>query len=562
MNNSQETPKRKRIRKPVQVFTQLTSGPERVTIDEPILVELGELADEYGFELYAVGGYVRDYFLNTPRKDIDCTVVGDSLKFARIVAEKYNSRAIVYERFRTAMVPIGKYHVEFVGTRKEVYMPNSRNPIVTEGTLHDDLRRRDFTINAMAVSLNKMTFGELTDLFGGKEDIELKILRTPLDPGVTFSEDPLRMLRAARFSSQLDFDIAPICFLQIEKMADRIKIISQERISEEFLRIIDSPKPSIGLSIIYESGLMRNVFPELQQLGGVEIKHEGDVSYGHKDVFTHSLKVLDNIAEMTNDRWLRFAALVHDIAKPRTKKFIEGTGWTFHGHEELGARWMNKIFRRMKLPLEHLEQVETLIRLHQRPMTLVDEGVSDSAVRRLAFHAGEYLDDLFTLVRADITTKNPGLSEKYKQNYEKVFRKVLYVQEKDKLREFQSPVRGEEIMELCGIEPSRAVGQIKTKIEEAILDGIIPNEYEAAKKFFLSNKKEWIKEFVPPPAPKKRGRKKKVVEEPVEENDFFNPELNPVTHNEEDTIFGILLKDKGTMDKYEEFEKKYGKYNK
>ena len=557
VKNTQDPPKRKRIRKTVEVFTQFTKAPERVHIDEPLLVQLGELADANGFELYAVGGYVRDYFLEKPRKDIDCTVVGDSLKFARLVAEKFNSKAIVYERFRTAMVPIGQHHVEFVGTRKEVYLPNSRNPIVTEGTLHDDLRRRDFTINAMAVSLNKLTFGELTDLFGGKEDLELKILRTPLDPGVTFSEDPLRMMRAARFSAQLDFDINSLAFQQMEKMADRIKIISQERISDEFLKIIDSTKPSVGLSILYDSGIIRNIFPELQQLGGVEIIQEGNKSYGHKDVFHHSLKVLDNIAETTDKRWLRFAALVHDIAKPRTKKFTEGSGWSFHGHEELGARWMSKIFRRMKFPLEHLEYVEKLIRLHQRPMVLVNEGISDSAVRRLAFHAGEYLDDLFTLVRADITTKNPDLSERYKLNYEKVFRKVMQVQEKDKLREFQSPVRGEEIMSICGIEPSKTVGQIKTRIEEAILDGIIPNEYEAAKEYFMENRKEWLKELVPPPIPKKRGRKKKVKVEDTE--DFLSTDFQEPKRNEEDTILGILLKDKGTMSKYEEFEKKYGR---
>lgn len=556
MKTNQDPPKRKRIRKTVEVFTQFTEGPERVNIDEPLLVELGELADANGFEIYAVGGYVRDYFLQKARKDIDCTVVGDSLKFARIVADTYNSKAIIYERFRTAMVPIGQYHVEFVGTRKEVYLPNSRNPIVTEGTLHDDLRRRDFTINSMAVSLNKLTFGVLTDLFGGKEDLELKILRTPLDPGVTFSEDPLRMMRAARFSSQLDFDIAPLAFLHMEKMADRIKIISQERITDEFLKIIDSHKPSVGLSILYDSGILRNIFPELQQLGGVEIKQEGDKTYGHKDVFHHSLKVLDNIAEMTDKRWLRFAALVHDIAKPRTKKFTEGIGWSFHGHEELGARWMGKIFRRMRFPLDNLEYVEKLIRLHQRPMALVDEGISDSAVRRLAFHAGEHLDDLFTLVRADITTKNPELSEKYKQNYEKVFKKVQQVQEKDKLREFQSPVRGEEIMEICKIEPSKTVGLIKTRIEEAILDGIIPNEYDAAKEYFMNNMKDWLIEFAPPVIPKKRGRKKK--EKPDESEDFLLDPYSEPKIKEDDTILGILIKDKGTMSKYEEFERKYG----
>jgi putative nucleotidyltransferase with HDIG domain len=553
VNIIQDQTKRKRIRKVVPVFTQIAEAPERVIINEPLLMQLGDIADRYGFELYVVGGYVRDYFMNKVRKDIDCTVVGDSIKFARIIADHFLSKVVIYERFRTAMVPIGNFNVEFVGTRKEVYLPNSRNPMVTEGTLTDDLRRRDFTINAMAVSLNKLNFGELVDLFGGKEDIEAKILRTPLDPGVTFSEDPLRMLRAARFSSQFDFDIAPQTYQQIEKMAERIKIISQERVSDEFMKILETPKPSIGLMLLFETGLLRTIFPELHQLSGIEIKQEGDKSFGHKDVFTHSLKVVDNIAHATNNKWLRFAALVHDIAKPRTKKFVEGTGWTFHGHEEIGARLMNKIFRRMKFPLEHLAMVETLVRLHQRPMSLVDEGISDSAIRRLAFHAGEYLDDLFTLVRADITTKNPNLSEKYKQNYEKVFTKVLIVQEKDKLREFQSPVRGEEIMELCGIEPSKTVGLIKSRIEEAILDGLIPNKYEEAKEYFLENKKSWLKEFAAPVIPKKRGRKKKVKDEDENSDEFQDNE-----NKEEDSFFGILLKDKSTTDRYLEFEKKYG----
>ncbi len=556
MINSNDQPKRKRIRKVVPVFTQTTKTPERVRIEEPILLELGELADKQGFELYAVGGYVRDYFLEKVRKDIDCTVVGDSVKFAKIVADHYNSKAVLYERFRTAMVPVGSYQIEFVGTRKEIYLPNTRNPVVTEGSLNDDLRRRDFTINSMAVSLNKLNFGELIDMFGGKEDLDARILRTPLEPGITFSEDPLRMMRAARFSAQLDFDIAPQAFNQMEKMADRIKIISQERVSEEFLKIIDSPKPSIGLSLLFETGILRTIFPELNQLAGVDIVQEGEKSYAHKDVFHHSLKVLDNISLTTKSRWLRFAALVHDIAKPKTKKFIEGSGWSFHGHEELGARLMGKIFRRMKFPLDFLPYVETLVRLHQRPMSLVDEGISDSAIRRLAFHAGAYLDDLFTLVRADITTKNPNLSEKYKQNYEKVFQKVLFVQEKDRLREFQSPVRGEEIMEICGIEPSKTVGLIKTRIEEAILDGIIPNEYEAARKYFMTHKNAWLKEYAVVVPGKKRGPKKK-KEKGNNENIESSESL---LYKEEDTLFGVLLKDKSTMDKYEEFEKKYGGY--
>ncbi len=468
---------------------------DKIKIEEDILKLIGVIADELNVEVYAVGGYVRDYYLDRDRSDIDCTVVGDALKFAKEVAKRTNSKAVIYERFRTAMVPIGKYQCEFVGTRKEEYLPDSRKPIVTEGTLLDDLKRRDFTCNAMAVCINKSRMGEVIDAFSGLEDLRSEILRTPLEPEVTYSDDPLRMMRAARFASQLGFTIDQSSFDAISKMADRISIISQERISEEFLKIMKSKKPSIGINILYYTGLLKYVFPEVNNLAGVEIVEGEDKKYGHKDVFKHTLQVLDNVAEKTDNLWLRFATLMHDVAKPKTKKFIQGIGWSFHGHEEIGARWIKRIFKRMKLPFEYAPYVEKLVRLHQRPMVLVDDGVTDSAVRRLAVSADEALEDLFILCRADITTKNEFKEKKYLHNYEVVFQKILEVQEKDKLRAFQSPVRGEEIMEVCQLEPSRAVGIIKNNIEEAILDGIIPNEYQDAKQYFLDNIESWLAEM-------------------------------------------------------------------
>ncbi len=467
----------------------------KIEINEEILIKIGKIADKYNYEIYVVGGYIRDYFLQKERNDFDITVVGDSLEFTKLVAKEFNSTPVVYEKFRTGMVPIGNHKVEFVGTRKEVYNENSRKPSVTEGTLYDDLIRRDFKVNAMAASLNEKNFGEFIDKFNGIDDLQNKILQTPLDPIITYSDDPLRMMRAARFASQLQFRIEEKSFEAISKMSDRISIISQERISDEFFKILASPKPSIGLYILFNTGLMKYIFPEINNLSGIDIVSKDEKNYAHKDVFKHTLKVLDNISLMTENVWLRFAALTHDIAKPKTKKYIEGIGWTFYAHEEIGARWMPKIFNRMKFTLSKLEYVQKLIRLHQRPMTLVDEEVTDSAIRRLAVQAGDTLEDLFTLCRADITTKNPNLSEQYLQNYDLVAKKILDVQEKDKLREFQSPLKGEEIMSICNISPSKLIGFLKFNIEEAILEGIIPNEYEAAKIYFLSKKDNWLIEY-------------------------------------------------------------------
>ncbi len=497
MENSQENlqPKRKRIVRKTEVFSFTLERPKIIEIDIPIVNKIGDFAKDFGVKVYAVGGFVRDKLLGRNVKDIDFTVVGNAIDFVEFVGRNIKKNPIIYERFKTALLVSDDYNLEFVGTRKEIYEKHSRKPIVSDGSLEDDIKRRDFTVNAMAVSLNKDNYGELIDLFGGYDDLQKKILRTPLDPGVTFSDDPLRMMRAARFSSQLDFEIEENCLDQLNEMSDRIQIISQERITEEFFKILDSDNPAKGLHILYSSGILKWIFPELDNLAGVDLVEKGEKVFAHKDVFRHSVKVLENIVPMTKNRWLRFAALIHDIAKPKTKRFVEGVGWTFHGHEDLGAKWMNKIFRRMKFPLDDLEYVEKLIRLHQRPMQLVDEEVTDSAIRRLAFQAGDALEDLFTLVRADITTKNPNLTVQYRNNYEKVFQKVIEVQERDKLKEFQSPVRGEEIMEICGIEPSRLVGYIKEQIEEAILDGIIPNEYEPAKEFFINNKNKWIKEY-------------------------------------------------------------------
>lgn len=462
-----------------------------IDITDAVLLRIAALAHEHHVRAHVVGGYVRDAVMGRARTDIDITVEGDALEFARKVAELFKTKCVEYERFRTALVPIGDHHVEFVGTRREEYRENSRNPVVVEGTFEDDLRRRDFTVNALAADLHPERLGQVVDLFEGVKDIEKGLLRTPLDPIVTMSDDPLRMMRAARFASQLGFAVDPTLLQAMTSMAERITIISQERITDEFLKILASDRPSIGLKILQDTGLMQFVFPEVHNLSGVDLVTAGSREYGHKDVFLHTLQVVDNVARMSNDVWLRFATLMHDIAKPRTKKFIEGTGWTFHGHEEVGARWQQKIFRRMKLPMQHLDYVESLVRLHQRPMKLVDEGVTDSAIRRLAVQAGDAVADLFTLCRADITTRNPSRAQKYLKNYDIVEQKLIDVRERDKLRSFQSPVRGEEIMEITGLGPSREVGYIKWMIEEAILDGIIPNDEARARTYMMENLEQW-----------------------------------------------------------------------
>lgn len=495
MENNLQTKKRKKISYKHTVIGSYSLEKEKINITEKIIIDIGKFADENNIKIYLVGGYVRDYFLGKYRKDFDFTVVGDAINFAKKLASKFHSKAITYKEFGTAMVPIGDFKCEFVGTRKEEYDENSRKPKVTIGTLEDDLKRRDFTCNAMAVSINSDTFGELIDLFGGKRDLKAKILKTPLDPFTTFSDDPLRMLRAIRFATILSFNIDSVSLKAIKEMNSRIKIVSQERITDELLKIIGSKKPSIGLKLLHQTGLLKQIFPDLDNLSGIDTVKKEERTWAHKDVLYHSFQVLDNISKVTDNIWLRFAALIHDIAKPLTKKYIEGIGWSFHGHEELGARRVEKIFNFLRLPLTHKEYVEKLVRLHQRPMALVEEGVTDSAFRRLAVQVGDALEDLFILCKADITTQNIDKKKEYLKNYDKTFKKIMEIQQKDKLREFQSPVRGEEIMEICKIKPSRAVGIIKELIEDAILEGIIPNEYDEAKKYFIANKNDWLEKI-------------------------------------------------------------------
>ena len=396
---------------------------------------------------------------------------------------------LIFKNFGTAHFRYNDFDFEFVGARKESYSRGSRKPDVETGSFKDDISRRDFTINTLAVSLTKNNFGELIDTFNGISDLENKIIKTPLNPEVTFDDDPLRMMRAFRFMSQLQFKVAPEIIETSKKLKERLKIVSQERITDEFLKILQSPKPSIGLSALYESELMGIIFPEISDMAGVDQRKD----YHHKDVFRHTLIVVDNISEVTENVWLRFAALVHDIAKPATKKFIEGTGWTFHGHEDLGAKMMKGIFRRLKLPMNKLDYISKLVRLHLRPMALAGEEVTDSAIRRLIVEAGEDLEDLITLCRADITSKDPSKVSEYLGNYERVMKKVWEVEEKDKLRAFQSPVRGDEIMKICNLKPSKKVGEIKEAIEEAILEGKIGNNYEDAYKYLIKIKDQYLK---------------------------------------------------------------------
>ena len=446
-----------------------------------------EVADTMNVEAFIVGGVVRDMILKRENTDIDLLVIGSGPDYASKLANELGIKEmVIYKNFGTAHFVFDNLNIEIVGARKESYKRNSRKPNVDEGGFEDDIKRRDFTINTLAVSINKNNFGELIDSVDSLKDLNSQIIRTPVDPKITFDDDPLRILRAYRFASQLNFKVDPSVDEAASELKDRLSIVSQERKTDEFVKILASPKPSVGLILMFKSGVMEVVFPEIANLVGVEQRKD----YHHKDVFYHTCEVVDNISEKTENVWLRFAALVHDIAKPATKRFVEGTGWTFHGHEELGARMMTAIFKRMKLPMNKLHYIETLIRLHLRPIALAKEEVTDSAIRRLIVSAGDYLEDLITLCRADITSKNPQKVNKYLDNYERVMKKVMEVEEKDKLRAFQSPVRGETIMEVCNLKPSKKVGEIKTAIEEAILDGIIGNNYEDAYEYLLKIKKE------------------------------------------------------------------------
>ena len=453
-------------------------------LSDPIFKVIGDAGQELGQDTYVVGGYVRDVLLNRETKDIDVVTIGHGIELAKAVAKKLgkNTHVSEYKNFGTALVKHGDYEVEFVGARKESYRRNSRKPIVEEGSLEDDQNRRDFTINSMAFSLNKADFGQLLDPHGGILALEYGEIKTPLAPEKTYSDDPLRMMRAIRFACQLDFEIEKESFEAIKKSCARIEIVSQERISVELNKIILSDKPSRGFYLLSDSGLLEHIFPEMIKLQGVEIK-EGK---GHKDNFIHTLQVLDNVAAKSDHLWLRWAAILHDIAKPPTKRFDSKVGWTFHGHDDVGARMVPGIFRRMKLPLDsNMKYVTKLVRLHLRPIALVKDIVTDAAIRRLLFDGGDDLDDLMILCEADITTKNKDKMSRYLANFKKVRKKLKEVEEKDHLKNWQPPVSGQMIMETFDIKPGKEVGLIKNIIRDSILDGHIPNDPEAAKKLMI-----------------------------------------------------------------------------
>jgi len=457
---------------------------ERYQLKDPIFTTLSEVADSLGLECYVIGGYVRDLILERPSKDIDVVVVGSGIDMAQAVAKNLGKGVSlsIFKNFGTAQIKRGSLELEFVGARKESYSHDSRKPVVEDGSLEDDQNRRDFTINALAICLNKERFGELVDPFGGMRDLQTRIIRTPLDPDITFSDDPLRMMRCVRFAAQLNFFIEERTYYALSRNKERINIISRERIADELNKIVASPRPSVGFELLEKCGLLALVCPELNRLKGTEEKD----GKGHKDNFLHTMQVLNSVAENSDDLWLRWAAVFHDIGKPVTKKWDERIGWTFYNHNYIGEKMIPGIFKRMKLPMnEKMKFVQKMVNLHMRPIALVDDGVSDSAVRRLLFDAGDDLESLMILCDADITSKNQEKQQRYHENFKLLKDKMREIDEKDRIRNFQPPIQGEEIMRIFALPPCHQVGDIKTAIKDAVLDGLIPNEYQAAYDFMI-----------------------------------------------------------------------------
>ncbi len=462
--------------------------------DHKVLFEtIGQVAESMNQQVYVVGGYVRDFYLDRLQEseitDIDFVTVGSGIELAGAISKKLGTARIsVFKKFGTAQVKFKDLDLEFVGARKESYRRESRKPIVEDGTIQDDQLRRDLTINALSWSLNPNTFGVLNDPFNGIQDLKNKIIRTPIDPETTFDDDPLRMMRAVRFAAQFKFKIEDETFKAIQKMADRLSIISKERIIEELNKIILTETPSYGFELLIKTNLLEQFFPEMVKLQGVDIRN----GQGHKDNFWHTLEVLDNISKVSDDLWLRWAAVMHDIAKPPTKRFSKSAGWTFHGHDALGAKWTPKIFRRLSLPLDdRMKYVQKLVRLHLRPIALVSDEVSDSAIRRLIFEAGDDIEDLMKLCRADITSKNEWKVKKYRNNFDQVEQRINEVEEKDQVRNWTNPISGDKIMEVLNVKPGPIIGKVKDKIKEAIFDGDIPNDYDAALDYLMKIKDKY-----------------------------------------------------------------------